>query len=275
MEDGSSLPLWGIIILFFLLWLNGILYGFAAALQNLSENDVEKKAEEGDQKSIRLLKLIRQPSRYVNAIPLMVMASGVSVGAFFMPWAARVFHPYIKHVPVLILLVAVGILLLASLGILTFRRVGTYSSEKYAYRYLGIVSTACSFLYPLTLLTTRLARLVAAAFGIDRNQEEKAMSEEKIISIVDEAHEKGVIQESEAEMIQNIIYFNETEAHDIMTHRKDVTAFDQEVLLREMVDIMLEEGYSRYPVYKEEPDNVIGVVHYKDALKFITKNPWA
>ena len=275
MEDGSSLPLWGLIILFFLLWLNGILYGFAAALQNLSENDVEKKAEEGDQKSIRLLKLIRQPSRYVNAIPLMVMASGVSVGAFFMPWAARVFHPYIKHVPVLILLVAVGILLLASLGILTFRRVGTYSSEKYAYRYLEIVSTACSFLYPLTLLTTRLARLVAAAFGIDRNQEEKAMSEEKIISIVDEAHEKGVIQESEAEMIQNIIYFNETEAHDIMTHRKDVTAFDQEVLLREMVDIMLEEGYSRYPVYKEEPDNVIGVVHYKDALKFITKNPWA
>ncbi len=77
------------------------------------------------------------------------------------------------------------------------------------------------------------------------------MSEEKIISIVDEAHEKGVIQESEAEMIQNIIYFNETEAHDIMTHRKDVTAFDQEVLLREMVDIMLEEGYSRYPVYKK------------------------
>ena len=196
MEDGSSLPLWGLIILFFLLWLNGIFYGFAAALQNLSENDVEKKAEEGDQKSIRLLKLIRQPSRYVNAIPLMVMASGVSVGAFFMPWAARAFRPYIKHVPVLVLLVAVGILLLASLGILTFRRVGTYSSEKYAYRYLGIVSTACSLLYPLTLFTTRLARLVAAAFGIDRNQEEKAMSEEKIISIVDEAHEKGVIQES-------------------------------------------------------------------------------
>ena len=68
--------------------------------------------------------------------------------------------------------------------------------EKYAYRYLGIwYSTACSFLYPLTLLTTRLARLVAAAFGIDRNQEEKAVSEEKIISIVDEAHEQGVIQE--------------------------------------------------------------------------------
>ena len=275
MEDGSSLPLWGLIILFFLLWLNGILYGFAAALQNLSENDVEKKAEEGDQKSIRLLKLIRQPSRYVNAIPLMVMASGVSVGAFFMPWAARVFHPYIKHVPVLILLVAVGILLLASLGILTFRRVGTYSSEKYAYRYLGIVSTACSFLYPLTLLTTRLARLVAAAFGIDRNQEEKAMSEEKIISIVDEAHEKGVIQESEAEMIQNIISFNETEAHDIMTHRKNVVAFDEEVLLKNMIDTMLEEGNSRYPVYEENIDNIKGIVHYKDALKFMTQNPWA
>ncbi len=78
------------------------------------------------------------------------------------------------------------------------------------------------------------------------------MSEEKIISIVDEAHEKGVIQESEAEMIQNIIYFNETEAHDIMTHRKDVTAFDVGYATAVGGYVMLEEGFSRYPVYQND-----------------------
>ena len=76
-------------------------------------------------------------------------------------------------------------------------------------------------------------------------------------------------------MIQNIISFNETEAHDIMTHRTNVVAFDQEVLLKNMIDTMLEEGNSRYPVYEENIDNIRGIVHYKDALKFMTQNPWA
>lgn len=93
--------------------------------------------------------------------------------------------------------------------------------------------------------------------------------------MVDEAHEQGVIEENEAEMIQNIISFNETEAKDIMTHRKNVVAFDEEMLLQEMIDEMLEEGNSRYPVFREDLDNIVGIVHYKDALKFMTKNPWA
>ena len=58
-------------------------------------------------------------------------------------------------------------------------------------------------------------------------------------------------------MIQNIISFNETEAHDIMTHRTNVVAFDQEVLLKNMIDTMLEEGNSRYPVYEENIDKVL------------------
>ena len=117
--------------------------------------------------------------------------------------------------------------------------------------------------------------LAAVPFGVEINRTEKSVTEEEIISIVDEAHEQGVIQENEAEMIQNIISFNETEAHDIMTHRKNVVAFDEEILLKNMIDTMLEEGNSRYPVYEENIDNIKGIVHYKDALKFMTQNPWA
>jgi putative hemolysin len=60
-----------------------------------------------------------------------------------------------------------------------------------------------------------------------------------------------------------------------MTHRKDVIAFESGELLQEVVEGMLEEGYSRYPVYEDNLDNMIGVIHYKDTLKFYTKNPWA
>lgn len=275
MEDGSSMPLWGALVLLILLWLNGIFYGFAAALRNISENDTRKKAEEGDKKAQMLLTLIDRPAQFVNAIPLIVMSCGICFGTFLVPWAAKVFDSYIKHTPALILVLALCVILLAGLGILTFRRVGTYHPEKYAYRYLKLVHFWVKLLSPFTMFVTWIARIAAMPFGVELNRTESAVTEEEIISIVDEAHEQGVIEENEAEMIQNIISFNDTEAHDIMTHRKNVVAFDEEILLKNMIDTMLEEGNSRYPVYEENIDNIKGIVHYKDALKFMTQNPWA
>ena len=111
--------------------------------------------------------------------------------------------------------------------------------------------------------------------GVSYGEKESSMTEEEIISIVDEAHEQGVIEENEAEMIRNIISFNETAAGEIMTHRKDIVAFDEEILLQEMTDRMMEEGSSRYPVYRGDLDNIVGITHYKDAVKFINRNPWA
>ncbi len=103
----------------------------------------------------------------------------------------------------------------------------------------------------------------------------ETMTEKEIISMVDEAHEKGVIEENEAEMIQNIMEFTDTEARDIMTHRLHVIAFDEELLLQEVVDRMLDETKSRYPVYRQDLDHVVGIIHYKDALKFLLRNSWA
>ena len=234
MEDGSSMPLWGLFVLLLLLWLNGIFYGFAAALRNISENDTQKKAEEGDKKAQMLMTLIDKPAQFVNAIPLIVMACGICFGTFLVPYAVDAFYPYIKHVPALILVMALCVIFLAAIGILAFRRVGTYHPEAYAYKYLNLVHFWLNLLKPFTVSVTWIARLAAVPFGVEINRTEKSVTEEEIISIVDEAHEQGV-----------------------------------------MIDTMLEEGNSRYPVYEENIDNIKGIVHYKDALKFMTQNPWA
>lgn len=275
MEDGSSLPLWGLLILLTLLSLNGILYGFSAAVRNLSENEIMKQAADGNKKAIMLKKMLDHPMQYVNAIPLIVTASGISIGAFLVPWVIRLSRHYINHLPAAALVLFFFVILLASFGILTFRRVGTYCPEKFAFRYVGIVNAIVTVLYPLTMFVTWIAKMSAVPFGVEWNQKEDAVTEEEIISIVDEAHEQGVIEESEAEMIQNIISFNETEAKDVMTHRKNVVSFSQDILLKEMVEEMMEEGISRYPVYGEDLNDILGIVHYKDAMKFMTKNSWA
>lgn len=99
-----------------------------------------------------------------------------------------------------------------------------------------------------------------------RNQER--VTEEEIISVVDEGHEKGLLKDNEAEMIHNIIEFTDKEAKDIMTHRKNMTALDGTMLFHEALDVILQEQYSRYPVYEEDIDNIIGILHIREALAF-------
>ena len=275
MDDGSRWPLWGLIILALLILLNGIFYGFAAAVRNISQTEIQKMAAEGDKKAGLLKKLLDEPARYVNAIPLIVTASGIFIGVFLVPMLAKMLRGYIDHFPALLLISVLCVMILASFGILMFRRIGNYRSLRYAFRYIRLVNAVVTVLWPLTVLITSLARMTAVLFGVGLREQQEAVTEEEIISIVDEAHEQGVIEKNEAEMIQNIISFNETKVGDIMTHRTSVVAFDQERFLKDVIDEMLEEGNSRYPVYAEDLDDIQRLIHYKDALKFMTQNPWA
>ncbi|MCR5526362.1 MAG: hemolysin family protein [Lachnospiraceae bacterium] len=94
------------------------------------------------------------------------------------------------------------------------------------------------------------------------------IDEKDIISIVNEGHEKGVIEASEAEMISNIFEFGDKEAQDIMTHRENIIAIDGSETLEQVVDSMLEDNKSRYPVYEDNIDNIIGILHFKDTMKY-------
>lgn len=98
------------------------------------------------------------------------------------------------------------------------------------------------------------------------------VTEEEIISMVNEGHEQGVLLESEAEMIHNIFEFGDKEAKDIMTHRKSIEALDGNKSYYDTVAYIVETGRSRFPVYLDDIDNIIGVLHIKDALFFAQKN---
>lgn len=98
------------------------------------------------------------------------------------------------------------------------------------------------------------------------------VTEEEIISMVNEGHEQGVLLASEAEMIHNIFAFGDKEAKDIMTHRKNMVAIDGELSYTDAVGFMTESGKSRYPVYLNDIDNMIGVLHIKDAFAFAQRN---
>jgi len=91
-------------------------------------------------------------------------------------------------------------------------------------------------------------------------------TEEDIISVINEGHEQGVLQESEAQMINNIVEFGDKEARDIMIHRTEIEALDADMTLDEAVEHILAHNKTRFPVYEEELDNIIGIVNFRDVM---------
>ena len=99
------------------------------------------------------------------------------------------------------------------------------------------------------------------------------VTEEEIRSMVREGHEQGTILASEAEMIHNIFEFDDKEVKDIMTHRKNIVALDGEESLEKALTFMLEENKSRFPVYEEDIDNIVGILHIRDAMQSYLDGP--
>lgn len=113
------------------------------------------------------------------------------------------------------------------------------------------------------------AVLAAVAFLIWRYYKSKAenVTEEDIMTMVNEGHEQGVLESSEAEMITNIFEFDDKQASDIMTHRKNIVALDGSMTLKDAARFVLKEGKnSRFPVYGKDLDDIIGTVHMRDVL---------
>lgn len=100
-----------------------------------------------------------------------------------------------------------------------------------------------------------------------KSGDEENEFEEEIIDILQEGHEQGVIQSDEAEMISNIFEFGDKEAREVMTIRKKMKALEVNTSLKEALNFMLEEGYSRYPLYEGDLDNIVGILHLKDAMR--------
>ena len=98
------------------------------------------------------------------------------------------------------------------------------------------------------------------------------VTEEEIISMVREGHEQGTILASEAELIHNVFEFDDKEVKDIMTHRKNIVNLDGSMSFIDAIEFIIDTGKSRFPVYENDVDSIIGVLHIKDAFTFFEKN---
>lgn len=103
-------------------------------------------------------------------------------------------------------------------------------------------------------------------FGSRKGANEDNVTEEEIISMVNEGQEQGVLEAEEVEMISNIIEFDEKEAKDVMTHRTKIVAVPASMSVEEALQFMIKENFSRFPLYRENVDDIVGVLHVRDVV---------
>jgi putative hemolysin len=125
---------------------------------------------------------------------------------------------------------------------------------------------------PMVKLLSASTNLVTKMFGVDDDQTEGDVTEEEIRLMVDAGGDTGAIDENEMEMINNVFEFDDKTAEDICTHRMDIVAFPVDAGKEAILSVLEAEKFTRYPVYEDTIDNIIGILHIKDVMKYIIHN---
>jgi putative hemolysin len=239
-------------------------------------------AAEGNRRARRIRKLTKNVTRFLSMIQIGVtlagfLASAAAADSFSLPLRSLLE----QHVPgqwrgLISLAITFVITLLISylslvLGELVPKRVAMRYPEKISLRIAGVLGLCAVVLRPLVWVVSASANGVLRLIGIDPNADDEAVTEEEIRMLVDAGGEKGVIEETQQEMINNIFEFDDINAGDIMTHRTDIVGVKADEPLEKVVEAAIAEGCSRIPVFEADIDNIVGVAYVKDLLQYIGK----
>ncbi len=263
--DGDASTLLGACLLAFLLILNFIMTAFAAAIRSVSDAELQEAFESEGKPPDEICELKDHSERLMHTIWLLTAVTYTGTGYFLTRLTRQ--HPIYVTFPILAIL-------LYLFGNSIPEMLGHKNASRWLLHRFGIVRIVMLAVSPLTYIMTLVSHVCVRILGIDPKSFESEVTEDEIISMVNEGHEQGVLDAREAEMIQNIFEMDDKKAGDIMIHRKNIIGIDGAQDLNAAIAFMVEQPLSRFPVYLDNIDNIIGILHFKDAMRFHTMSQY-
>lgn len=258
----------GIALTVFFIILDAVIYSFRAAIENINIGSVEEKKESGSKNAAILLKILETPVKISDTINIVVFITNIIAGSYILGAFTRIItremnsnNPWI-YIAVAFLMIVIFLVL----GVIIPEKFGKRRPEKIAFKYVRIMRVIMVFFSPVAFITTEVSRLILAICGVKQKDDDDNVTEEEIITMVNEGQEQGVLEAGEAEMITNIFELGDKKAGDIMIHRSNIVAVDDSITLDEFIQKHIEGKYSRFPVYEGDIDNIVGTIHIRDAL---------
>lgn len=270
-----------IFVLMILIVLNAFFAASEIALISLNDNKIRLMAENGDKKAKILKNLLSEPSRFLATIQIGITLAGFLASAFasesfagpvvkfLLAVGIPIPEVWLKTAAVFVITIILSYFTLV-LGELVPKRLAMKKAETIAMFVVNPLHILSIMTSPFVTLLTLSTNFFVRLFGVDPHAEEDHVTEEEIRMMVDVGEERGTIHETEKEMINNIFEFNNKTVSDIMTHRTDISALSVNASLYEVTYFINTEKYSRIPVYKDNIDNIIGVMHSKYLIQYLT-----
>jgi len=262
-----------------LILLNAFFAATEIAVLSLNSNQLEKKAEQGDKTSQRLLSLTKEPASFLSTIQIGITLAGFLGSAF----AADNFSEYLVDwiynglqfhtIPIATLdtLSVIVITFILSYFTLVFgelvpKRIAMQKPYEVSRFSCGIVFIVSKIMKPFVSFLSISTNVILKLLHMNTEAQEESVSEEDILMMVELGEKRGVLNEDESEWIQNVIDFDDTHVKEIMTRSIDIIAIDYNASQEEILNIIQQTGISRYPIYKDDDQHIIGILHAKDYL---------
>ena len=250
-----------IVVVIGLLALSAIFSLAETAMNDVSKIRIRSLAESGTRQAQMLMKVFEQEAKMKNTLLLCdtianlaaaIMTTLLAAGRFGSRYAAAG--------------AAAAVLLVLVLGEIAPKTAAALYAEKLSLSLAKPVYFLTVLLTPVLFVAERLSYAVLLLFRIDPKKKPEALTEEDLRTIVEVGHEEGVIESDEKTMIYNVFDFGDSVAKDIMVPRTDMAFIDVDATYEEFMEVFREQMYTRYPVYEETTDHVIGIINIKDFL---------
>lgn len=266
-----------ILIILLLILINGFFVGAEIAFVSVRRTRLDELAEAGDRRAKRALRLIRDPGRFLAVIQVAITFLGALASAVAAVSIVAVVAEPLRGVPflapqadtiaLLIVTLLVSIVSIV-LGELIPKGLALANPDRIAMAVSAPIALFAKIVSPLVAVLVLLTKVISKPFGIDPTRTPE-LSAAEIRLIVEQGSQQGVLEAEEEQMISAVMSLSDSKLHEVMVPRIDIVAIDQEATFDDAVELVLTEGHSRTPLFKESVDHIVGILYAKDLLRII------
>ena len=249
------------LILIILICLSAFFSSAETSMTTVNKIRIQALADQGDKRALTLLNVIEDSGKLLSTILIGNNIVNISASSLATTLTMRLFGSAAVSI-------STGIITLLVLifGEITPKTLATVHSEKMALSYAKVIRILMFILTPIIFIINKLAQGVLTLMRIDANAKCNTITEHELRTLVNVGHEEGVIESEERQMIYNVFDFGDSQAEDVMIPRIDVTFADVNSSYEDLVGLFRDEKHTRFPVFEDTTDNIIGIVNVKDLL---------
>lgn len=254
-----------VIILIVLLTLSALFSSSETALTAVSLAKIRQLKEENEKQAETLKRVKTKMGDIISTILIGNNIVNIAATAILADLTSVIFSADSNSTLITTIVMTVLILIF---GEITPKSFASQNTLKVAVKFARPLEILAVLFKPVLIVLTKITNIIIKLLGGDVLKNGPFVTEEEIRSLVDVGEEEGILHHQEKEMIQNIFDIDDLEVGDVMLPRIDIIALDKDASVKEALDLIIDCGHSRIPIYKETIDDIIGVLYAKDLLPF-------